>query len=484
MGKDKDKDKNKDKDKGKDKGKTEEKKPEEPEKTPEEQTRIPISDAKAPTKFAEPGIVKLTLEAYQTIVLHATRYANSKQAIDTWKEIMGLLVGKIEGEDVLVEKAFPMAHGSSVEVEFTDEHYVRSATIDSLAAERGMFIVGWYHSHPGLSLFFSSTDIKNQLGYQGQNPKAIGLVFDHTLVGKPSEKPKEEKHPGFRIFKLDDPNLGTMSDFHEIEYEVEKPEPYSFATSLAKLSEQATIRAPLMPEYGEDSSALGDFGDGGSSGGISIDSSPLGEVKITVPPLDMDLVSDGLVNAFKSMIQEVLPAMFSSFSDQTNQIAAAFQDLANRQVKAMNDLAELMSIGIGEVRSQIVDKIDDSHEGLINVSATNFSAMGDNLSKATDDLSDMEDRILDDVHKMDDNVKEKLGVFKAELEDMVGKELDSIKGDVNSVEKEVVDRVNLHVDDTIDKSISELINVLELKINDKLKDAVVKIKGHIDEKFK
>ena len=476
------KDKNKDKDKDKEKGNSEEKKPDETEK-PEEQTRIPISDAKAPTKFQEPGIVKLTLEAYQTIVLHATRYANSKQAIDTWKEIMGLLVGKIEGEDVVVEKAFPMAHGSSVEVEFTDEHYVRSATIDSLAAERGMFIVGWYHSHPGLSLFFSSTDIKNQLGYQGQNPKAIGLVFDHTLVGKPSEKSNEEFHPGFRIFKLDDPNLGTMSDFHEIEYEIEKPEAYTFAASLSKLSEQATVRAPLMPEYGEDSSALGDFGDGSSSG-PTIDTSPLGEVKITVPPLDMDLVSDGLVNAFKSMIQEVLPAMFSSFSDQTNQIAAAFQDLANRQVKAMNDLAELMSIGIGEVRSQIIDKIDQSHEGLINVSSTNFSGMTDSLNKATDDLSDMEDRILDDVHKMDDSVKEKFGVLKSELEDMVGKELDGIKGDINSVEKEVVDRVNLHLDDTLDKSISELINVIEIKINDKLKDAVVKIKGYIDEKFK
>ncbi len=471
------------KDKDKNKDNSEEIKGENEENKPDEQTRIPISDAKAPSKFKETGIVKISLESYQTIVLHATRYANSKQPIDSWKEIMGLLVGKIEGEDVIVEKAFPMAHGSSVEVEFTDEHYVRSATIDSLAAERGMFIVGWYHSHPGLSLFFSSTDIKNQLGYQGQNPKAIGLVFDHTLVGKPSEKPNEEKHPGFRIFKLDDPNLGTMSDFHEIEYEIEKPKAHSFAESLSKLSEQATIRAPLMPEYGEDSSVMEGFGDS-SSGGPTIDTSPLGEVKITVPPLDMDLVSDGLVNAFKSMIQEVLPAMFSSFSDQTNQIAAAFQDLANRQVKAMNDLAELMSIGIGEVRSQIIDKISESHEGLTNVSSTNFSAMTNSLDKATDDLSDMEDRILDDVHKLDDTMKEKLGVFQSDLEEMVGKELDNVKGDISSLEKEVVDRVNLHLDDTLDKSTSELINVIELKINDKFKESLDKIKGLIDEKFK
>ncbi|MHA1893857.1 MAG: Mov34/MPN/PAD-1 family protein [Candidatus Helarchaeota archaeon] len=459
--------------------KDKEKKESKEEEKKEVQERIPISDAKKPTKVKEPGIVRISLDAYKTIVLHATRFANSKVPIDNWKEIYGFLIGKVEGEDVIVENAVPMAHGSSVEVEFTDEHYVRSATIDSMAAERGLFIVGWYHSHPGLSLFLSSTDIKNHLAYQQPNPKSVALVFDHTLVGKKSDKENEEFHPGFRIFKLDDPNLGTMSDFHEIEYEIEKPTELSFAQTLASLSEKATARSPLMPEYGEESSVMDSFGGGGSSG-PTIDTSPLGEIKITVPPLDLDLVSDGLVNAFRSMIQEVLPPMFASFSEQTNQIAAAFQDLANRQVKAMNDLAELMSIGIGEVRSQIIDKIDESHEGLINVMSTNFSSMNDNLNKATDDLSDMEDRILDDVNKVEGTIKEKFGVFNSEIEDMLGKELDTIKDDVNSVEKEVVDRVNLHIDGSID----ELIKVIELKIEDKMKDAVSKLKAYIDEKFK
>ncbi|NHI91444.1 MAG: hypothetical protein EAX96_03005 [Candidatus Lokiarchaeota archaeon] len=449
------------------------------EKPPSAQERIPISDAKAPSKIKEAGKLKLSLDAYQTIVLHATRFANEKIPIDSWKEIYGFLIGTIEGDDVIAEKAIPMAHGSSVEVEFTDEHYVRSATIDSMAAERGQFIVGWYHSHPGLSLFLSSTDIKNHLAYQQPNPKSVALVFDHTLLGKKSNKDGEELHPGFRVFKLDDPNLGTMSDFHEFDYEIEKPSETSFAQSLAGLSAKQTARTPLMPEYGEESSVIEGFGGSGSSG-PTIDTSPLGEIKITVPPLDLDLVSDGMVNAFRSMIQEVLPPMFASFSEQTNQIAAAFQDLANRQVKAMNDLAELMSIGIGEVRSQIIEKINDSHEGTTNVMSTNFSSMTDNLTKATDDLSDMEDRILDDVHKIDDALKEKFGVLKSEMEDTIGKELDSIKGDVNSVEKEVVDRVNLHIDSSID----ELIKVIEIKIEDKFKESLGKLKEHIDEKFK
>ena len=113
----------------------------------------------------DPSVCVLTLEAYEQIVLHATRFANTKVPMDVWKEVYGFLIGTVEDTRVLVKKAVPMAHGSSVEVEFTDEHYIKSAQIDSWAAERNMFIVGWYHSHPGLGLFLSSTDIQNQLGY-------------------------------------------------------------------------------------------------------------------------------------------------------------------------------------------------------------------------------------------------------------------------------------------------------------------------------
>jgi proteasome lid subunit RPN8/RPN11 len=41
----------------------------------------------------------------------------------------------------------------------------------------GATIVGWYHSHPDLGVFFSGTDRKTQRAFFNQ-PHSIGLVID------------------------------------------------------------------------------------------------------------------------------------------------------------------------------------------------------------------------------------------------------------------------------------------------------------------
>ncbi|MHA1300253.1 MAG: Mov34/MPN/PAD-1 family protein [Candidatus Helarchaeota archaeon] len=432
-------------------------------------------EKKEPSDFKEKGIVRLSFDAYLTIILHACRFANSKLPMDAWKEIYGFLIGKLDGDDVIVENAVPMAHGSSVEVEFDDEHYIKSAQIDSMAAERGQFMVGWYHSHPGLGLFLSNTDIKNHLGYQGPNPKAIALVFDHTKLNPPD-------HPGFEIFKLDDPNLGTMSDFHEVQFKIEDIDYKKFAKALTEMTERSVSRLPLIAEFGEEGTILGSAEEGGDSSMASISTTPLGEIRITVPTLNVDPVLEGFAQGFKAMLQEILPSMFSSFADQTQAIASAFQELGNRQVKAMNDLQELLSIGIGEVRTQIIKKIDESHEGLINVSATNFQNLTDIVEKTSDDVSDMEDRIIDDVVKTKDELSEKISIRLSEFHDDMGKDLDQVKGDLSEVEKEVVDKINLHIDSVTE----ELSKIIEMKVTDSLKEfnkAITKRLNEIDEKL-
>ncbi|MHA1379444.1 MAG: Mov34/MPN/PAD-1 family protein [Candidatus Helarchaeota archaeon] len=432
-------------------------------------------EKKEPSDFQEKGMVRISFDAYLTIILHACRFANAKLPMDAWKEIYGFLVGKLDGDDVIVEMAVPMAHGSSVEVEFDDEHYIKSAQIDSMAAERGQFMVGWYHSHPGLGLFLSNTDIKNHLGYQGPNPKAIALVFDHTKLNPPD-------HPGFDIFKLDDPNLGTMSDFHEVKYEIEDIDYKKFAQALTSLTERSVSRLPLIAEFGEEGTIFGGAEQTQDSSMASVSTTPLGEIRITVPALNVDPVLEGFAQGFKAMLQEILPSMFSSFADQTQAIASAFQELGNRQVKAMNDLQELLSIGIGEVRTQIIKKIEESHEGLINVSATNFQNLTEIVEKTADDVSDMEDRIIDDVGKTKDEISEKISISNSEFHDEIGKELDSMKGDVEDMEKEIVDKINLHIDSVTE----ELSKIIEMKVSDSLKGfnkAITKRLNELDEKL-
>ncbi|MHA1131757.1 MAG: Mov34/MPN/PAD-1 family protein [Candidatus Helarchaeota archaeon] len=335
----------------------------------------------------DPSVCVLSLEAYEQIVLHATRFANTKVPMDAWKEVMGFLVGKVDedGNKVIVKKAIPMAHGSSVEVEFGEEQYIWTAQINDWAAERGMFIVGWYHSHPGLGLFLSGTDITNQLGYQGPNPHAVALVFDHT-------KAKEPDHPGFAVFKLDNPDLGTMSDFHAIRYEIEDLDMEKYIKSLYEFSERAMLKQPLSPEYGEDVSALG--GNSEDAGSVDISTTPLGNIEITLPSVNVDLVMEGMLTGFRRLTEEVIPPMLMASNEQSKATANAFQDLANRQVKSLNELQELLSIGVGELRKQLIAKIDESHEGLSNIMTTNFSDQKEVLRKATDDISDMEDRVM------------------------------------------------------------------------------------------
>ncbi|WP_375688004.1 Mov34/MPN/PAD-1 family protein [Pseudooceanicola sp. LIPI14-2-Ac024] len=47
----------------------------------------------------------------------------------------------------------------------------------SAASEEGEFIVGWYHSHPNLGVFFSGTDRKTQKSFF-DTEYSLGLVID------------------------------------------------------------------------------------------------------------------------------------------------------------------------------------------------------------------------------------------------------------------------------------------------------------------
>ncbi len=160
----------------------------------------------------EKGEVILTNAIFQDMFLYALSFANKKMPPAEWKEVMALVVGKIQKEDVIITEVVPMITGSEVEVGFKEETYTKAAIIDSIAAERDEFIVGWFHTHPGLGLFLSPTDIVNQLGYQSLNPKAIAIIFDFTQMSSGKS--------GFSFLRLDDPSLGQASNFHSVRWRI------------------------------------------------------------------------------------------------------------------------------------------------------------------------------------------------------------------------------------------------------------------------
>jgi proteasome lid subunit RPN8/RPN11 len=114
----------------------------------------------------------------------AARTALQKHAESSDLEVAGLLAGRAlvdaDGTAVVqIEAAIPAdkdVERSSVHVTF------RPTAWDSLSpaiddAVPGGALVGWYHTHPGLGAFFSSTDRRTQAGAFPQ-PWQLGLVVD------------------------------------------------------------------------------------------------------------------------------------------------------------------------------------------------------------------------------------------------------------------------------------------------------------------
>lgn len=176
----------------------------------------------------EPKVIIQPL-AYLKMIKHVLRFGSLGLKKSQFKEAMGMLMGKL-GEkkgavhDVIVVDAIPMTHGGHIEVAFKNEDYVTFTEIDSKYQEQGIFNVGWYHSHPGLTSFLSSTDVLNQIGFQTTNPSAIAIVWDHQLL-------EEENHAGFEIFRLTELSKLANSEYKEVKYEVLPPDDYSYYKS-------------------------------------------------------------------------------------------------------------------------------------------------------------------------------------------------------------------------------------------------------------
>lgn len=214
---------------------------------------------------AEKAVV-IEAEAYKTIILYASRYANKSIPKEDWKEIYGVLIGHTDEEIVYVERAEALTYGHATDVQLNDRHLAFIAEIEDELYETGknQFIVGWFHSHPGLGLFYSYVDLINHIGFQGKNPDAIGLVFDNTLLGKKKlEKVEGTNHKitkyetGFEIYRMNDVNMDVNKpefdeNYHEVDYIVKGLNKFFFANMLNELSSLVSEGRPLQSAYRED----------------------------------------------------------------------------------------------------------------------------------------------------------------------------------------------------------------------------------------
>lgn len=169
--------------------------------------------------------VYLKDKAYQRMVGYAYRYSNENIEQKNWKEVYGILIGTIkEKNKVIIDDAIPISVGGRSGIELDPIHYVDISQINMSIYKneiegKGDFsdhIIGWWHSHPGFGFFFSKVDTITHLGYQGPNPYAVGLIFDHTK--------KTSDFLGIAALRLKNPKTGIFSKYKiiDVQYFSEK----------------------------------------------------------------------------------------------------------------------------------------------------------------------------------------------------------------------------------------------------------------------
>jgi BRCA1/BRCA2-containing complex subunit 3 len=129
--------------------------------------------------------VYLTADAYSVCLTHAMTTEK--------EEIMGLLIGEISEQMTCHISALIILRRSdkrSDRVEISPEQLSdASSYAENLShlLQRPMRIVGWYHSHPHITVWPSHLDIRTQASYQLMDDGFIGLifsVFNHDKVSK------------------------------------------------------------------------------------------------------------------------------------------------------------------------------------------------------------------------------------------------------------------------------------------------------------
>ncbi|KAL5004643.1 hypothetical protein ScPMuIL_018099 [Solemya velum] len=119
--------------------------------------------------------VDLEADAYLVCLTHALSTER--------EEVMGLLIGEIDEQRVLHISAVIVLRRSDKQpdrVEISPEQLSDASTkAETLARELGqpMRVLGWYHSHPHITVWPSHVDVRTQAMYQMMDEGFIGLIF-------------------------------------------------------------------------------------------------------------------------------------------------------------------------------------------------------------------------------------------------------------------------------------------------------------------
>ncbi|XP_033211452.1 lys-63-specific deubiquitinase BRCC36-like [Belonocnema kinseyi] len=118
--------------------------------------------------------VELQADVYMTCIQHAFSTENY--------EVMGMLIGTCQDSVAKISSLMIMRRSDKKKdrVEISSEQLFHAATkTERMAKESGLplRVLGWYHSHPHITVCPSHVDVRTQAMYQQMDPTFVGLIF-------------------------------------------------------------------------------------------------------------------------------------------------------------------------------------------------------------------------------------------------------------------------------------------------------------------
>ncbi|KAL0893877.1 hypothetical protein ABMA27_013981 [Loxostege sticticalis] len=146
----------------------------------------------------------------------------TQHALSTEKEeIMGLLIGEVHDNGRLVSIVSSVIlrrlDKKPDRVEISEEQLVQATLrAEELATEVGrpLRVVGWYHSHPHITVWPSHVDLATQSMYQRMDPSFVGIIFAVFLTEQST------KAPSIQITCFQSVSEGSTQSRKEIEIEI------------------------------------------------------------------------------------------------------------------------------------------------------------------------------------------------------------------------------------------------------------------------
>ncbi|EDO44562.1 predicted protein [Nematostella vectensis] len=119
--------------------------------------------------------IKISALALLKMVMHARSGGNL--------EVMGLMLGKVDGDTMIVMDAFALpVEGTETRVNAQAAAYEYMAAYIESAKSVGRLenAIGWYHSHPGYGCWLSGIDVGTQMVNQQFQEPFVAIVIDPT----------------------------------------------------------------------------------------------------------------------------------------------------------------------------------------------------------------------------------------------------------------------------------------------------------------